>query len=263
MENNPTSSSDSEEEYHFATEPETAGVFAPPSPAQKGDVMGRIKRKNILVAAGVIVVVFSIYKILDVIITRHSHEVIPRASQTTEFPTRVTPLPPPPAPMPVEEPAPKPVDTTASPASDTAPVTNRLSALEEQNTNFQSSIDKLNSQVTELQTAVANMNSQITALNQGIQNIADKLAEQEAKEAALHAVKVHTRKVHHIRIRPIYFVRAIIPGRAWLSTSHGGTVTVRLGDNLPGYGVVQAIDPVQGTITTSVGAIIGYSPGDS
>lgn len=261
MDNNPTSSNESEEEYHFATEPETTGVFAPPSSsAQKGDVMGRIKRKNILIAAGVIVVVFSIYKILDVILTRHSHEAISTVSQTTEFPTKVTPLPP--APMPVEQPAPKPVEAVA-PSSDTAAVTNRLSALEEQNTNFQSGIEKLNSQVTDLQTAVANINSQITALNQGIQNIADKLAEQEAKEAALHAVKIHKRKLHVIRIRPIYFVRAIIPGRAWLSTFHGGTVTVRLGDNLPGYGVVEAIDPVQGTITTSVGAIIGYSPGES
>jgi intracellular multiplication protein IcmG len=263
MENNPTSGSESEEEYHFATEPETSGVFAPPSSSsQKGDVMGRIKRKNLLIAAGVIVVVFSIYKILDVIITRHAHEATSPVTQTTEFPTKVTPLPPPPAPMPIEPAAPKPVET-ASP--NTAAVTNRLSALEEQNSNFQSGIEKLNSQVSDLQTAVANINSQISSLSQGIQNIEDKLAEQQSKEAALHAVRIHKHKIrmHVIRIRPIYFVRAIIPGRAWLSTSHGGTVTVRLGDNLPGYGVVQAIDPVQGTITTSVGAIIGYSPGDS
>jgi intracellular multiplication protein IcmG len=258
MDNNPNPTNDpSEEEYHFATEPETSGVFAPPSSSSqpKGELMGRIKRKNILIALGVIIVVFSLYKILDAIIVRHSQEAIsPTPITPTVLPSQVTALPPQPAPQPEQQP---------QESANIAAMTNRLSVLEEQSSNYQAGINKLNEEAADLKTSVSNINSQIAAINQGIQNIADKLAEQEARAAAMKVVKIHRHRKKIVIVRPVYFVRAIIPGRAWLSTAGGGTLTVRLGDTIPGYGVVLAIDPVQGTITTSVGAIIGYSPGES
>ncbi len=62
--------------------------------------------------------------------------------------------------------------------------------------------------------------------------------------------------------KPIYYVRAIIPGRVWLNLQDGSTLTLGLGDKLTGYGVITAIDPNQGTITLSSGAVIGYNPDD-
>lgn len=62
--------------------------------------------------------------------------------------------------------------------------------------------------------------------------------------------------------KPVYYVRAIIPGRVWLTLQDGSTLTLGLGDKLAGYGVITAIDPSQGTITLSSGAIIGYNPDD-
>lgn len=62
--------------------------------------------------------------------------------------------------------------------------------------------------------------------------------------------------------KPIYYVRAIIPGRVWLTLQDGSTLTLGRGDKLAGYGVITAIDPNQGIITLSSGAIIGYNPDD-
>ncbi len=55
-----------------------------------------------------------------------------------------------------------------------------------------------------------------------------------------------------------YFVTAIIPGRAWLQSSNGQTVTVVAGDTLPGYGTITEIDPQKGIVQTSVGITLQY-----
>jgi len=62
--------------------------------------------------------------------------------------------------------------------------------------------------------------------------------------------------------KPIYYVRAIIPNRVWLTTPDGSTLTLAVGDKLTGYGLVDAINAEQGIVTFSSGAVIGYSPDD-
>ena len=50
-----------------------------------------------------------------------------------------------------------------------------------------------------------------------------------------------------------YSVQAIIPGRAWLKSENGETVTVAEGDMLKGYGRVTKIDPYDGVVEIDVG----------
>jgi len=59
-------------------------------------------------------------------------------------------------------------------------------------------------------------------------------------------------------VLPIYYLQGMVPGRAWLVLENGNTVTVDVGDTLPGYGKVTEISPVQGLVRTSNGAIIRY-----
>jgi hypothetical protein len=53
--------------------------------------------------------------------------------------------------------------------------------------------------------------------------------------------------------RLIYTVQAIIPGRAWLKSESGDTVTVAAGDYLKGYGRVTKVDPYDGVVTIDTG----------
>jgi hypothetical protein len=50
-----------------------------------------------------------------------------------------------------------------------------------------------------------------------------------------------------------YTVSAIIPGRAWLKSEGGETVTVAEGDTLKGYGRIMKIDPYDGVVELDVG----------
>lgn len=62
--------------------------------------------------------------------------------------------------------------------------------------------------------------------------------------------------------RMIYNVQAIIPGRAWLKSEAGDTVTVAEGDYLKGYGRVTKIDPYDGIVGIDTGnKIINLSYG--
>ena len=57
---------------------------------------------------------------------------------------------------------------------------------------------------------------------------------------------------------PAYYVQAIIPGRAWLKDAQGKIVSVGIGDQVQGYGVITQINPRAGIVITSSGAKIEY-----
>lgn len=85
--------------------------------------------------------------------------------------------------------------------------------------------------------------------------------QQQAKERARLAA---ARKVPK-KAAPIYtyYTRAAIHGRAWLvqkNTQHN--ITVSVGDTVPSYGQVIAIDPDSGRITTASKRTIRYSEAD-
>lgn len=248
-----------EEEYHFSPEGETTNAFTATdttADAAKTNVVERLKRKNILIVLGVIVVAFSVYKLFDVLLATHvtPHEPATPVVATPAFPTAA-------------QLAPTATSATPAPALPQASVVtnSRLSDLESKQAEYQAGLDKLNSQMNEIQSSLTSMDAQLSSLSTSVQTLATQFAAQQAEVAAAKQAaekRLVQRKARPV-IKPVYYVRSMIPGRAWLATGDGGTVTVSVGDNLPGYGVVQVIDPVQGTLTTSAGAIIGFSPGDS
>ena len=61
----------------------------------------------------------------------------------------------------------------------------------------------------------------------------------------------------------LYYIQAVIPGRAWLIATNGSTLTVREGSTIPGYGIVRKIDPNLGKVFMSTGKVIRFSQLDS
>jgi intracellular multiplication protein IcmG len=60
----------------------------------------------------------------------------------------------------------------------------------------------------------------------------------------------------------VYHIRAIVPGRVWIESAKGKSVTLRVGDRLDGYGTVEVISPRQGMVVMSNGSYIQYGVND-
>ena len=158
-----------------------------------------------------------------------------------------------------------------------APPTNQASSQEidtlvNNQKNIQNTMSGFNQQVSQ-------MTSQMNTLAGNIQTLQQQLVDMQTKQALIissieelnKSQKSRPTVIHHqqktyrerVFVGPRYFVhyyiQAIIPGRAWLINSEGQTLTVRLGSNVPGYGSVQAIDPLQGRVRMSSGKILKFN----
>ena len=136
---------------------------------------------------------------------------------------------------------------------------NRFNHLEQEQRELQSHLQAFDSDLSDIKSTLADLNSRVADINDQTQLLSSQqqafLQKQKKAETKLLERKKAAPK-------PVYYVRAIIPGRVWLTLQDGSTLTLGLGDKLAGYGVITAIDPTQGTITLSSGAIIGYNPDD-
>ena len=133
--------------------------------------------------------------------------------------------------------------------------------------NLGNEVTTLNNQVGTISTNVADMNTKIDQLTQTINALANQLAQQSQQIAVLSA-RPRPAVRHYVsraqRTPAVYYyIQAVIPGRAWLVSSQGATITVREGTSVPGYGVVKLIDPNQGRVLTSSGRSITFSQQDS
>lgn len=114
----------------------------------------------------------------------------------------------------------------------------------------------------------AQLNDLSNKLDQAMIQINQLTALVQEQSQQIQALKTKPRKpaVHRVqRVAPamVYYIQAIIPGRAWLIASNGSTITVREGSSIPGYGVVKLIDPSNGKVMTSSGKTIVFSQADS
>lgn len=109
---------------------------------------------------------------------------------------------------------------------------------------YQSQTNSLQSEIKTLNGRVANMESEMTqlirTLTQQFQGGSPAAGMESAQERAAPPPTVP------------YSVQAIIPGRAWLRSDSGDTVTVTEGDQINGVGQVTRIDPYDGVVEIDV-----------
>lgn len=242
-----------EDEYHF-TEHEEVEDFATasaPQPPEKPPRGGGLKNRKILLFIGLIALAFALYKLLDILFTSRSTRTATKvATKPVNMPIvpEIQPKPIAPPPAVVEQPLP--------PSAQAA---------------NQATIDNLNKQVADLQNTLTALDSRLSDLTNTVNNIGNKApppveVAPVLEEAAPKRKRIGIcgcGKARVARPIPIFYVKAMVQGRAWLLAGNGHIVTVAIGDQLPGYGIVRTIDTYEGTILMSSGAIIGYSPDDS
>lgn len=114
---------------------------------------------------------------------------------------------------------------------------------------------------------LASLDGKISELTGNIENLhgSVRIVSTQTQHNASALQKLATqRKVEEkqrdrqIRQTKRYFVKAVIPGRAWLQGADGSTMTVAVGNNISGYGIVKAINPYNGVVKINTGANIYY-----
>jgi intracellular multiplication protein IcmG len=106
----------------------------------------------------------------------------------------------------------------------------------------------LNAKMDELALVVEELQKEIIQQKEATEKAKQELLAKKAKPKA--------------RPIPVYHLKAIVPDRAWIESDEGMTETIRVGDSLYGYGVVEIISPRQGMVVTSNGSVIQYGVND-
>ena len=153
-----------------------------------------------------------------------------------------------------------------------APVTMDVGVSSDQITQMQNTlqqeIDNMVQQIKNSQDSVSSLNSgmfktqqDISTIGQQVEQLTMAMQQMLVEMEKLKAPKVKTKKPV-FKLPVAYHVRAIVPGRVWLESADGKSVTLRVGDKLEGYGVVRVISPRQGMVIMSNGSIIQYGVND-
>ena len=154
--------------------------------------------------------------------------------------------------MPILQPAPQPV--VIQPINTDSQM---LSSLNASSTQTESQINKLNEQISNLQSMIdqaqANnekLSASVAQLTTQVNNIAQQLSGVMQK--------LMPKKAHSV----VFHLRAVLPDRAWISSDHGKSLSITIGDQVPTYGTIKSIDAKNGVIETSSGRKIVYGSND-
>ncbi|CEG58038.1 Component of the Dot/Icm secretion system [Legionella fallonii LLAP-10] len=242
------------------------------SPGQKQAPGGKNVKRNALIAVGIIVFAMATYKIVGWIYSGKTNN----ASQVTPTPTaQITQQPSQSAITPAPSTTPTSISTAAPIVQPTQSVVTttdndlkqKVSAIEQAQQTVRAEVSSVGEQVGTVNNNINNLNTQIANLNQVIGNLTNQVAKQSEVINVLMARSqpkvVHKTNKKIIAPRIIYYIQAVIPGRAWLIGTNGSTLTVREGTKIAGYGRVRLIDSMQGRVLTSSGQVIKFSQEDS
>lgn len=230
----------SDEEYKLQdSTTESASHFsgATNSPDPASAILEKTQRHHIFLIVFIIFASLGIYKLVGTLIHR-MHVTSKTKVATVQKPT-----------LPVI-----PAAVQANMALD-----NRFNHVEQEQRAVQTQLQTFDSDLSDIKSTLADLNSRLADMNEQTQLLR---SQQDAFLQKQQKAETKATERKKSAPKPIYYVRAIIPGRVWLTLQDGSTLTLGMGDKLAGYGVITAIDTNQGTITLSSGAVIGYNPDD-
>lgn len=256
-----------DDEYHFADldmgnpeTDETANSTETPMP-MAGSNESNVKRNSLIVIAAVVVFLI-FYKFTGSFFSNTK-----QAQNDIVATPIIQPAPPPvvqqPPAVPVSIIAPQPVQ---APNQDTQQINQKIANLELTQEGLRSQVTAVSNQLGGINTNMNELSDKMAKLSQMVADLAEKV-DKQTSEISLLMERTRPKPVPRIvqvrPARPVYFLQAVIPGRAWLISPNGSTLTVRVGTLLQGYGVVQSIDAIHGRVMTSSGQVIRFSQQDS
>lgn len=219
------------DEYHFTEEHQETPIIEPVEKPQRRGIRKILFNRNFIVLLILIVAVALVYQFLG---RRRVSEENLDVAQPTISPEPRQPVP------------------SIAPTVTTTTVVGP--SLESQVSDLRQQVEQNQTQIQQLQSGLAQLTNQITNLNNNINALTQSISKPPV--------------VKTVVVRPtpppssIYYVRAVIPGRAWLQLFRNNhvvkTVSVAVGDYLPGFGTVTAISATRGTVSISGGTVFKF-----
>ncbi|MCP8352376.1 hypothetical protein [Candidatus Synchoanobacter obligatus] len=234
--------SDQDQEYSFP-EKTSQDFGSVPHSGGTESLMSLLKNTRIMAAVGGCIV---LYILLSVVFGGDDEDVADEAFDSTPVET-----------MTMDEPV---IDL--QPVVDETPMS-IFAEIDDSNTKEEEKnkeIEEIRSRVASLTRQNQKLNVKLKALDEKLDGIvavveasAKELSEISAKRA--EAAEEKEQKV----VEQNYRIRAVISGRAWVEDGSGNNMTVKVGDNIPTYGRVTKIKPVEGIVETASGRVISFS----
>ncbi len=230
-------------------------------------------KKVIIMAFGVIIVGFLVYKFLAPYFEGQKQDdsspKVSRPSQSSKVKPVVAAsnqaklLPPVSKPQVQPQPVVMPqVQRITQQVSDPK-IDQKLDSLQYSTRQASRNIQNINNHVGALKDAIVALNGKMTSLNANIAILSQEVQKQQMminKMKEKPKKKVMTKRV--MKPKQNYHIQAVIPGRAWLKSTKGNTITVVEGSVIPGWGKVKIIDPHQGHVLLSSGRVIKFNTSD-
>jgi intracellular multiplication protein IcmG len=210
-------------------------------------------RKKIIYVAGAILAFIILYKFVGSFFTS--------APPSQDLQPKMKPMAPSPQSFSAPIPTPQPALANNHQVDD---LTQKIKELGQNNQVMHEDLDAVRNQVGDMSNQVNELQNQISKISTDLMQLNETIA--QLKTQAPRAVVRKSPVVHRrgpTRPSVTYSIKAIIPGRAWLMSSNGSTITVSEGSAVPGYGVIKLIDPDQGKILTSSGRTIEFNSSDT
>ncbi len=145
-------------------------------------------------------------------------------------------------------------------------IKNDLQTAVQQANRNQAQLETIGRELNQFRLTQTQMNSELSEVSEAIKRLAEKLERPRLRitEKPSLVRKRRIRRYHRPAVQaPLYHLRAMVPGRAWLESSSGRLFTVKRGERIIGYGEVEEIDVTRGVVVTSSGRNITYGKYDS
>ena len=147
----------------------------------------------------------------------------------------------------------------------------KVMALEQERGRLKADLFAMQKQIRDVTQTVGGMTASLNEIKQSMEQINDKMEQQSQQMVRLQTIKRTKRRASTTSAKKVtpkverthYYIQAIIPGRAWLMSTKGATLTVSRGSSVPGYGDVRLINPKLGRVFMSSGRVIQFSQADS
>jgi intracellular multiplication protein IcmG len=213
-------------------------------------------KRNALIVVALVILAMVVYKFLGAFVATEDDVIQPVTPQVQPAQQDQ----PPPARV-------QPIEPQAQSVALDPNVEQKLSAMESRQQNLRSDVGSVKNQINKVNSNINAVATQISQLHQIVVTLNNKIDQQSGeimrlKSLAKPAVAPNVVKKPSEPVKK-YYVQALIPGRAWLISSNGTTLTVREGSTISGYGTVKLIDPQQGQVITSSGKVIKFGQYDS
>jgi intracellular multiplication protein IcmG len=260
-----------DEEYHLV-EPDQdtdANVFGAETGGSKIDfkaIWEHPARKRVLLVVGIVLTIFIVYKLLGLVFAPG-----PKSTSISNIPQapsrQAARMPASPPPVQRTQPAASSSSAARESVVELEAVKRRLQTMEQNGLRTREEIGQIANALSAVTKTLEQVDDKMSQLRVSLANLSDQFEQQKYQLSELkqqqQQVASKTSDVVHKPSKPVYYIQAIIPGRAWLKNTNGTTLTVSEGQTVPGNGEVRIIDPIQGRVVLSSGQIIEYSPTES